>query len=315
MSDSETLSFPPLPDNIRSVQPGGGMCYQIELAWGCWRRWFLKTFRPGYVRRMVELRRGDVTGAPHEILDPRDLKYCCNLCTAHWSREHDCFAWREKLPIARWGLAELQIFGWPLLGGTIFFAWLGGWWHVIAAALAIVLGLIIYFFRDPRREIPNDPRAIVSPADGVVAEVAEIENYDFFTGSAIRIGIFLSIFNVHVNRSPREARVVEMSYKPGEFLNALNPESAIRNEYMWIGLEDVAYPGRRLAVRAISGLIARRIVCTLKPGQHVQRGEKFGMIKLGSRTELILPRDVADVCVAPGDVVKAGTTVLARYRD
>jgi phosphatidylserine decarboxylase len=304
-----------LPDNIRSVQPGGGVCYQIELAWGRWRRWYLKKFRPGYVRRMAELRRGDITGAPHEVLDPRDLKYCCNLCAAHWAPEDDPFRWRETLPFARWGLAELQIFGWPLLAAILLFWWLGGWWHWLAAALTVVLSLIVYFFRDPSRIIPQNSEAIVSPADGTIAEVTELEHYDFFDGPAVRIGIFLSIFNVHINRIPRAARVVEMCYKPGEFLNALNPESAIRNEFLWIGLEETADPRRRLAVRAISGLIARRIVCILKPGQKVQRGEKFGMIKLGSRTELILPRDAVQVNVAVGDTVQAGSTVLAQYRD
>jgi phosphatidylserine decarboxylase len=302
-----------LPDNIRSVQPGGGKCYAIELAWGRWRRWYLKTFRRGYVRRMAALRRGDVAGAPHEILDPRDLKYCCNLCTAHWSVEDDPFQWRERLPFARWGLAELQLMGWPLIAAITLFVWLGGWWQYLAGPLVVALGLIIYFFRDPIRAIPQGAADIVSPADGTIAEIAEIEHYDFFNGPALRIGIFLSIFNVHVNRSPRAARVVEMVYKPGEFLNALNPESAIRNEYLWIGLEEIGSPARRMAVRAISGLIARRIVCVLKPGQVVQRGEKFGMIKLGSRTELILPRDAVEVTVAMGDKVLAGSSILARY--
>ncbi len=304
-----------LPDNIRSVQPGGGVCYNIELVWGGWRRWYLKKFRPGYVQRMAKFRRGDAAGAPHEILDPRDLKYCCNLCTAHWAPKDDPFQWRESLPFARWGLAELQIFGWPLLAGIVVCLWLGGWWHWLAAALTVVLGLIVYFFRDPLRIIPQESSEIVSPADGTIAEVTTLEHYDFLDGPAVRIGIFLSIFNVHVNRIPRAARVVEMCYKPGEFLNAMNPESAIRNEFLWIGLEEIGDPGRRLAVRAISGLIARRIVCVLKPGQEVQRGEKFGMIKLGSRTELILPRDAVEVNVAVGDKVKAGSSILARYRE
>ena len=103
-----------------------------------------------------------------------------------------------------------------------------------------------------------------------------------------------------------------MHYKPGEFLNALNPESALRNEFLWIGFEDAERPGWRFAVRQISGLIARRIICVLRPGQAVSRGEKFGMIKLGSRTELILPRDAVRIEVAVGDKVCAGSTVMAR---
>ncbi len=304
---------PPLPENIRSVQPGGGRCYEIELAWGRLRRWYLKTFRRGYVERMAASRRGDTEGAPHEILDPRDLKYCCNLCTAHWSPEDDPFHWRESIPFARWGLAELQLMGWPLLVMTVLLWTFCGPWRWLAIAPAVALVLVVYFFRDPTRVIPTDPEAIVSPADGTIAEVTEVDHYDFLDGPAIRIGIFLSIFNVHVNRAPRWARVIDMHYKPGEFLNAMNPESALRNEYMWIGLEEVDAPHRKLAVRAISGLIARRIVCVLKPGQEVRRGEKFGMIKLGSRTELILPRDSVRVDVAVGQKVQAGSSVLAWY--
>ena len=302
-----------LPENIRSVQPGGGVCYQIELGWGRWRRWFLKTFRSGYVARMAEKRRGDVAGAPHEILDPRDLKYCCNLCTAHWLPQPTTPSLGEMgLPFARWGLAELQIMGWPLLALIVMLWWLNVSWLLLAPPL-VAFGLVVYFFRDPWRAIPQDEDVIVSPADGTIAEVTELDHYDFLDGPAVRIGIFLSIFNVHVNRAPRSARVVDMHYKPGEFLNAMNPESALRNEYMWIGLEETDQPRRRLAVRAISGLIARRIVCTLRPGRQVRRGEKFGMIKLGSRTELILPRDEVAVEVAVGQKVKAGSTVLARY--
>lgn len=303
----------PLPDNIRSVQPGGGKCYSIELAWGRWRRWYLKRFRPGFVAKMAALRRGDASGAPHEILDPRDLKYCSNQCTAHWAAEDDPFQWRERIPFARWGLAELQLMGWPLLALAILLGAPGPPWCWAAAVPLVLLGLVIYFFRDPTRHVPGDPAAIVSPADGVIAEVTELDHYDFIDGPAVRIGIFLSIFNVHINRAPRDARVVAMHYKPGEFLNALNPESAIRNEFMWIGFEDAQRAGTRLAVRQISGLLARRIVCALKPGASVRRGEKFGMIKLGSRTELILPRNGVRVETAVGQVVKAGSTVLARF--
>ena len=303
----------PLPDNIRSVQPGGGFCYSAELAWGRWRRWYLKTFRRGYVARMAALRKGYATGAPHEILDPRDLKYCSNQCTAHWLAEDDPFLWRDKLPVTRWGLAEVQIMGWPLAILAAFLASCCSPGRWAALVPLVLLGLVVYFFRDPKRAIPADPEAIVSPADGTIAEVTNVEHYDFIDGPAIRIGIFLSIFNVHVNRSPRAATVVDMHYKPGEFLNAMNPESALRNEFMWIGYEDAERPGVRLAVRQISGLIARRIVCALRPGQRVSRGEKFGMIKLGSRTELILPAGAVRVDVAVGQKVQGGSTVLARF--
>jgi phosphatidylserine decarboxylase len=301
----------PLPANIGSVQPGGGVCYRLELAWGRLRRWYLRHFRPGYVARMARLRQGDPGGSPQEVLDPRDLKYFRNVSNVWWRGEDDPFAWRERIPFARWGLAELQIMGWPLLAATVALALV--WWP-LAIVPAIPLGLIVYFFRDPQRRVPEGPGLLVAPADGVVAEVTQVEHDDFIGGPAVRIGIFLSIFNVHINRSPGAARVIKLRYQPGKFMNALNPESALYNENMWIGLEEDDYPHRPMVVRQISGAIARRIVCDLKPGQSLQRGEKFGMIKLGSRTELIVPQEEQlRVLVQVGQVVHGGETVLARY--
>jgi phosphatidylserine decarboxylase len=307
-----TSSHPPLPDNIRSVQPGGGRCYDIELAWGRLRRAYLKLFRASYVRRMAERRLGDTAGAPHEILDPRDLKFCSNQCTAHWLAEDDPFRWRDNLPIVRWGLAELQILGWPLVALTIAALMLHGPWRLLAIIPGVVLIWWVSFFRNPHRLIPADADAIIAPADGKVTDVTDIAHYDFFDGPAVSIGIFLSIFNVHINRAPRAGRVLAVHYKPGEFLDARNPESSIRNEFMWIGFEDAEAETMEFAVRQISGLLARRIVCALRPRQPVSRGEKFGMIKLGSRTELILPRDAVRVDVAVGQVVQAGCTMMAR---
>jgi phosphatidylserine decarboxylase len=178
----------------------------------------------------------------------------------------------------------------------------------------IILIWLISFFRNPPRKIPDDPLAIVSPADGTIVDVTQLAHYDFIGGPAVRIGIFLSIFNVHINRAPLAGRVVDLHYHPGEFLNAMRPESAERNEFMWIGFEQSEPASRRFAVRQISGMLARRIVCTLEPGQTVTRGEIFGMIKLGSRTELILPADAVEVAVRPGDPVRAGSHIVARWK-
>jgi phosphatidylserine decarboxylase len=301
----------PMPESIRSVQPGGGFCYSVELAWGRLRRWYLRTFRRGYVRKMAELAEGDASGCPHEVLDPRDLKYCRNLCTRRWRPEDDPFRWRERLGFTRWGLAELQIMGWPLFVATVALSL--SWWY-LAVVPATLLGLVLYFFRDPARHVPDDLGLLISPADGTIAEIVRLEHDEFIGGPAVRIGIFLSIFNVHINRSPAEARVIKLHYSPGEFLNALNPESAIRNENMWIGLEEQAWPHRKLVVRQIAGLIARRIVCDLRPGEVVARGHKFGMIKLGSRTELILPDEPGlQVPLKVGQKVHGGSTIMARY--
>ncbi|MBN2577519.1 MAG: phosphatidylserine decarboxylase family protein [Pirellulales bacterium] len=315
---STTLSSPavraapqPLPENIHSVQPGGGVCYRMEAAWGRWRRWRLKRFRARYVRRMADRRRGSAAGAPHEILDPRDLKLCRNLCACDWEPAENPFRWREKIPLASWGWAELLILGLPLLAATVL---VGIYFWPLAWIPAVVLGWLVSFFRDPPRTIPDRPDALVSPADGKVVDITPMEENEFISGPAVRIGIFLSIFNVHINRAPVESRVIGLRYHPGKFHNAMLPVSAVENENMWIALEEERPPHRRLIVRQISGKIARRIVCGLRPGEVVGRGEKFGMIKFGSRTELILPAaEDLQILVGVGQKVHAGSTLLARW--
>jgi phosphatidylserine decarboxylase len=305
----------PLPTNIHSVQPGGGVCYQVELAWARCRRWWLKTFHVNYVRGMAALRRGTGSGAPHEVIDPRDLKYCRNICDYSWGPGDDPFQWYKSLPFAVWGFAELWLMGLPLFALTIGAMLCPGPWKLFALPPAVALGLILYFFRNPRRRVPQGEGLWVSPADGTIAEIAPLEHDEYIGGPAVRIGIFLSIFNVHLNRSPVAARVIALRYSPGEFLNALRPESALRNENMWIGMEEESPPHRRFAVRQISGAIARRIVCDLRPGDVVPRGHVFGMIKLGSRTELIVPRPAGmEVQVRVGQKVKAGLTIMLEMK-
>jgi len=302
----------PMPENLRSVQPGGGKCYKVELAWGRLRRGYLKCFRPGYVARMAKLRKGSGRGAPHEILDPRDLKYCQNQCDCHWDPKDDPFLWRERLPFARWGLAELQLMGWPLLALTVFLA--HTYWYMAPLA-AIPLALVVWFFRDPTRKIPTDPGVFVSPADGKISNITRVDHEEFIGGPAVKIGIFLSIFNVHINRASATGRVLEIRYHPGEFLNALNPESETRNENIWIGIQN-EFKQRRFIIRAIGGAIARRIVRPLKAGDIIARGEKIGMIKLGSRTELVVPdTDDLEINVKVGQKIRAGSSVLVKYRN
>jgi phosphatidylserine decarboxylase len=263
---------------------------------------------------MAARRHGDPAGAPHEVLDPRDLKYCRNRCSCYWDAKDDPFRWRDRLPFARWGLAELQLMGWPLLAVTILVAVLAEEYWYLALLPAACLCLIVYFFRDPLRSVPGGPGLVVAPADGRVVEITRLEDDEFIGGPAVRIGIFLSIFNVHLNRAPTASRVIALRYFPGRFLNALNPESATKNENTWIGLEEESPPHRRLVVRQISGAIARRIVCDLRPGETLARGQKIGMIKLGSRTELILAQsEDLSIEVRLGDRILAGTTVMAKY--
>jgi phosphatidylserine decarboxylase len=235
--------------------------------------------------------------------------------TASRPPQVDCPRWFEHLPLARWSWTDLNVFGWPLvIVALLLWHACGPWWHWLALVPLVLLVWLFSFFRDPPRRIPESAGMIVAPADGKVVEVTQLDHYDFLDGPAVRIGIFLSIFNVHINRAPSAGRVVGMHYQPGEFLNALNPASAVRNESMWIGFESGDEPPHRFAVRQISGAIARRIVCPLAIGQPVTRGEKFGMIKLGSRTELILPAAAVEVTVKVGDNVHAGSDVVAAWK-
>jgi phosphatidylserine decarboxylase len=187
-----------------------------------------------------------------------------------------------------------------------------GWLFV--TALVVVGGLIVWFFRNPNRAVPTELGVVVSPADGTIAAIDEVEYDDFIGGPAVVIGIFLSIFNVHINRLPIAARVIGLHYRKGKFLNALLPESARENEQLAVRIEGSQPPHRRMVVRQIAGAIARRIVCGLKPGDELEAGARFGMIKFGSRTELVMPREPGlRINTKVGDKVRAGSTVLAEF--
>ncbi|MBR2374343.1 MAG: phosphatidylserine decarboxylase family protein [Lentisphaeria bacterium] len=191
-------------------------------------------------------------------------------------------------------------------------------WHVtawIVAAAGIIFFLAIaFFFRNPVRKLPADPLALISPADGVVKDIEIVEDFNLapFTGKAQRIGIFLSVFNVHINRAPGNMTVESVNYREGEYLDARHNEATKRNEAMTIaGTMTMGERKIPLAVRQISGAIARRIVCPVKPGRELVRGEIYGMIKFGSRTELYLPVDGVEIKVKVGDKVNGGTSILA----
>ncbi len=180
----------------------------------------------------------------------------------------------------------------------------GHWgWALLPLILA---AFFLWFFRDPRRTIPTERGLIVSPADGKVTEVVRIQTPD---GDRLRISIFLSVFDVHVNRSPVEGILREVRYKKGEFLNAMNPVCAERNEQNLAIVDCI--DGYQVAFVQIAGLLARRIVFNKKPGDYLERGERVGLIKFGSRTDILLPGQ-AEPLVQPGDRVCGGSSVVAR---
>lgn len=197
---------------------------------------------------------------------------------------------------------------------------LGLW---VAGGIGIIWLALLSFFRDPIRRIPGPGSGrgelgsgdFLSPADGVISAVEEVDLHDAITGGgpAVIIRIFLSVLNVHVNRAPFDGEVVALKYRRGQFLNAQTDESARVNESNLITFTiDSGGVSETIGVRQVSGMLARRIVCPLKLGDRVIRGQRFGMIKFGSTTELILPRpDDVTVHVKKGDRVKGGITKLA----
>ena len=208
-------------------------------------------------------------------------------------------------PYARFETVAISIIG---IGATYLCDRYLGWWSIAPALLTLAL---LSFYRDPPRRIPDDDNILLSPADGKIAEITR--NYDVDGHSELRIVIFLSVLNVHLNRSPCSGVVRDVKYEPGHFLNALKPESTEKNERNTLTIEpDAPIPGP-LIVRQITGALARRIVCTAKPGDRLKSGQRFGMIKLGSRTELRVAESPNwRVLVNVGDSVNAGTSILAR---
>ncbi len=195
------------------------------------------------------------------------------------------------------------IYGLSLLAVAVLLAWATGNW-AWSIAPVLLAAFFLWFFRDPRRTIPDGPGLIVSPGDGKVTETATISTPD---GPRQRISIFLSVFNVHVNRSPIGGMLTSVRYQKGLYLNAMNPASADRNEQNAVTVQG---EGIQVVFKQIAGLIARRIVFNLKEGDTVERGQRVGLIKFGSRVDVVLPAE-ATLHVKVGQRVKGGASILA----
>lgn len=208
---------------------------------------------------------------------------------------------REIYPVARAGVPYLLFLG----ALTMLF-------YQFSKPVSFVPGSLFlftaYFFRNPRRRVPRDEDLVLSPADGVVMAVDHIEEKDFMGGSCTKVSIFLSIFNVHINRAPVSGKVNYIYYRPGKFLPAFKSHASEINEKNFIGIEADKF---KLMVTQVTGFIARRIVCYTKTGDYLDQGQRFGLIKFGSCTELYLPPEI-HIEVKPGDKVKGGETIIGR---
>jgi len=197
-----------------------------------------------------------------------------------------------------------------LAGVVLIFLGMIGHWVWITVLGLLATGFFAYFFRDPEREIPSDPAAIISPADGRVVLVDEVQEKEFLESTARRVAIFMNVFDVHVNRVPVTGLVTKMQHRPGEYKAASRADAGLRNEQQAVVLESEY--GQRVLVVQIAGLLARRIIPFVKPGQQLARGERFGMICFGSRVDVYLPPD-SSIQVKVGDRVKAGTSIIGRW--
>ena len=207
-------------------------------------------------------------------------------------------AWPRCVPIA----SEGWVFIVPpvvVTGGC----WLLGWWPV-ALAFLVLTCCVAAFFRDPERRTPAQPEAVVSPADGRVVAIANEPD-------GRRISIFLSVLNVHINRAPYGGRIRDIIYTPGQFLAAYRPEASHVNESNSI---TICGPRHTMVVKQIAGVLARRIVCRVQAGSTLEKGQRYGLIRFGSRTEVVLPTE-AEVRVEVGHMVKGGETIIATLKE
>ncbi len=198
--------------------------------------------------------------------------------------------------------------GWPFLAAAVALAaaavWLIGWW---SAPIWLAALFVLQFFRDPPRQAPGDAHTVVSPADGRIVAVERARD-PYLERNAIKVSVFMNVFNVHSNRSPVDGRVQKRWYNPGRFINAAFDKASLENERNALWLRTTA--GADVTCVQIAGLIARRILCYVREGDSLARGQRFGFIRFGSRVDIYVPED-ANLAAALGDKVYATSTVIA----
>ncbi len=214
-----------------------------------------------------------------------------------------------RIPLAKYGLRELLVFGVPCTIGAGLCVMLFPW---ITPIPLFLLSFLLNFFRDPEREIPRGAGLVIAPADGTVSHITPVYEDHYLKCDTMKISIFMSVLNVHVNRVPVRGRVEFVKHTKGKFLDARDDDCFRWNENHVMGLSVAGSPVR-IAVKQIAGKIAKRIVCACKVGDLLEQGQRFGMIKFGSRVEVFIPSSVTfEVMVKVGEKVTAGRTILGK---
>ena len=226
-----------------------------------------------------------------------------------WVGDVRRYSWLATLGLTPLGGPVLLAGGLSLVFLALLAAAVRPAWAAAPVALLIALAA---FFRDPERAVPAGSRLYLSPADGKIDDVEELAGCPWFDGPVVRVGIFLSLADVHVTRIPERSGVVGLHYVRGAFRSAFSQAGSAANENLVLVLE-VPVVRRRFAVRQIAGILARRIVCQVGMGDVVERGDRFGMIRFGSRVELYLPREGLELAVGRGSVVRGGVSVIGSY--
>ena len=199
--------------------------------------------------------------------------------------------------------------GWPFIAITFVLAFAASFFYApVAFLLWIVFAFVVQFFRDPPRPVPTDPLAVLSPADGRIVKVEKVRD-PYADRDALLISVFMNVFNVHSNRSSVDGRITRVQYFPGQFVNADLDKASTENERNALVIDA---QGRTVTLVQVAGLIARRILCYVKEGDQLARGQRYGFIRFGSRVDVYLPVD-ATPRVAPGDKVSATSTILASF--
>jgi len=222
-----------------------------------------------------------------------------------------------RIPLTRYGLPQVAVYPLFLLAVMIvlFVIFYPAVWLIPVQIILFLLFIWVFsFFRNPLRKIAFDEKILYSPADATITDIDLVENHELGK-RVLRIGMFLSVFNVHVNRFPCSVRVEKVTYRKGKFKNAMSPDAYKINEANDILVSRTEEPKEKLLVRQITGAVARRIVCEAEEGSEYQQGEQFGMMKFGSRAELYIAEgDHYEIAVKLGDPVRAGLTPLVRYK-